>query len=295
MACRIARYLFAIITVSKIVVERRMKMIIDNKEYNDLSSAAKELNINKNKLHGILLTYEDFNSKVIAQKIEQNRRVPKEGTIKATDPVVIAGVTYDSISQAAVRHGMQVPALISGLQVLGFKTELVYNVIRHSEWNKHSYRVSWHTGPIKLYKYTFTDLSDATDQLGLTRLQLLDNIREFGDQDRQVVLMHNNKSKHKIKLGDLLFRSKMQTLSLFDIADSTFYKNIKRYGQTKDVVVKTASGNFRLVDYRIVREKMPFYIRNEFDNFLADKVITPKGKLSADFLYEFYKQTGILQ
>lgn len=270
-------------------------MIINNKEYSDLGNAARKLNINKNKLCDILLRYGDFDNKIIAQKIEQNRKVPKQDTIKVTDPVNIAGIAYESIGQAAVRHGTPVLALISGLQTLGFKTELVYSVIRHSEWNKHSYRVSWHTGPVKLYKYTFTDLADATDQLGLTRLQLLDNIREFGDHDRQVVLMHNSKSKHKIKLGDLLFRSKIQALSLFDMVDSTFYKNIKRHGQTKDVLVKTASGNFRLVDYQIVREKMPFYIRNEFDNFLVGKAITSKGKLSADFLYEFYKQTGILQ
>ena len=181
------------------------------------------------------------------------------------------------------------------MQVLGFKTELVYSLISSSVWSDRSYSVDWHTGPVKLYKYTFTDLADATDQLGLTRLQLLDNIREFGNQDRQVVLMHNSKSKHKIKLGNLLFRSKIQALSLFDMADSTFYKNIKRYGQTKDVLVKTVSGNFRLIDYQIVREKMPFYIRTDFDNFLAGKAITSKGKLSADFLYEFYKQTDILQ
>lgn len=270
-------------------------MIINGKEYSDLSSAARKLNINKNKLLNILLTYGDFNSKIIAQEIEQNRKVPKQDIIKVTDPVTIAGITYDSVGQAAVRHGTPVLALISGLQVLGFKTELVYNIIRHSEWNKHSYRVSWHTGPVKLYKYTFTDLADAVDQCGLTRLQLLDNIREFGDQDRQVVLMHNDKSKHKIKLGDLLFRSKMQALSLFDMVDSTFYKNIKCYGETRDALIKTASGDFRLVDYRIVREKMPFYIRTEFDKFLTDKAITSEGKLSADFLYEFYKQTGILQ
>lgn len=269
-------------------------MIINNKEYDDLSSAAKELNINKNKLYDILLTYGDFNSKVIAQKIEQNRRVPKEGTIKATDSVTIAGVTYDSISQAAVRHGMQVPALISGLQVLGFKTELVYTVMKHSEWNKHSYGVSWHTGPVKLYKYTFTDLADAADRLGLTRLQLLDNIREFGDQDWQVVLMRNSKSKHKVKFGDLLFRSKMQAMSLFNLADSTFYKNIKKYGQTENALIMTPSGNIRLVDYKIVREKMPFYIRDDFDNFLASKAVTPRGKLGANFLYKFYKQTYVL-
>lgn len=270
-------------------------MIINNREYSDLSSAARKLNINKNKLLNILLTYGDFNSKIIAQEIGQNRKVPKQDIIKVTDPVTIAGITYDSVGQAAVRHGTPVLALISGLQVLGFKTELVYNVIRHSEWNKHSYRVHWHTGPVKLYKYTFTDLADAVDQCGLTRLQLLDNIREFGDQDRQVVLMHNSKSKHKIKLGDLLFRSKMQALSLFDMVDSTFYKNIKRYGETRDALIKTASGNFRLVDYQTVREKMPFYIRTEFDKFLTDKAITSKGKLSASFLYEFYKQTGILK
>lgn len=284
-------------------------MKINNKEYSNLKQAARDLMLPKTTLESILLEHGDFSTKEVANAIKSAQKGKNGG-------VVINGVHYISLREAAQKHHTSTNHLSHMLRTLGHKTDLVY-VLGSDRFNQVG--VAWNKGPIKIAGQEFASLTDFANQSKLSHNQILKNMREFGSDSEKMWLMRNNEQRYSVTIAGQCFGSKMQAMELYDMSALDLKLNMISYGtDSKNCLILKPSGNLpHMVHYDQVFKFIPAPYINDFLKMFAkikdsdisyrvprvsDKdsgIEYPNNKpidvFNAKYLYDFYNKVGFLK
>lgn len=265
---------------------------IDGRTYRDAGDLAHAYKLPYAKTVRILLQHGDFDKPEIIKLL-------KEG-LKHEPPIMINGVHYSSIEDAAKQHNMTVTQLKLNLQNFGDKTDLVFAV-------KNSVRTLDSVHPLVINNIKFNSLFDLLRQSGLSKHQFLMNLREFGDKSSKIWLMRNNLSRFKYALGDQIFRSISQMLTVYDVPKMHYEKSVEKFGQIPDALFKTPSGLERFSEGYTVHQYMPFYLRNEFNEYVKNlenaqdegeayvRMINGAKYVNTKKIFEFYSKAGVFK
>lgn len=265
---------------------------IDGHTYRDAGDLAHAYKLLYAKTVRILLQHGDFDKPEIIKLL-------KEG-LKREPPIMINGVHYASIENAAKQHNMTVTQLKLNLQNFGDKTDLVF-AVKNSVWTLDSVH------PLVINNIKFNSLFDLLRQSGLSKHQFLMNLREFGDQSNKIWLMRNNLSRFKYALGDQIFRSISQMLTVYDVPKMHYQNSVRKFGQIPDALFKTPSGLERFSEGYTVHQYMPFYLRNEFNEYVKNlenaqdegeayvRMVNGAKYVNTKKIFEFYSKAGVFK
>lgn len=119
--------------------------------------------------------------------------------------------------------------------------------------------------------------------------------------------MRNNLSRFKYVLGDQTFRSKMQMLMVYDIPKMHYEKSCAKFGETIDALVKTPSGLYRFSEGYTVNRYMPFYLRDDFHEYVKKlenaqdegesyvRMVDGVKYVNTKKIFEFYSKAGVFK
>lgn len=267
---------------------------VGNNEYTNVHELAKHYNAGYKKTIELLLKYGDFSNPKIIKQLQTGLK---------SNSVIINGIRYSSIKDAAKTHDISLSKLNYNLKNYGYKTDLVFKIrdqIRNIDWLK----------PLVINDIKFEDLFDLLDKTSLSKVQFLKNLRDVGDNDDRIWLMHNSEAPYAIKVHNQVFRSRGQMLAIYGVSSISFKQSMKIYDNRYKALIYEPNGNYRFSLLTYIQNHMPFYLKNEFDNFVQNaelsKYMVPGNDyvdgdlvntyfLRMDKLFEFYSKTGVFK
>ena len=184
----------------------QIEFSIGSDNYQSISEFAEKYQLTEKDAINILLNHATLDSKTINNNLKTQIDQTK---------VTIAGHEYTSVQMAANTHHMPLSTLKRNLNLLGYKTNLVF-----SDFTLYS-------TPIEICNRKFKSLASFAEYAGLTNKQVRQNIKKYGTQDKQIYLMNNFLSDHKITIANLVFNTKTQAAKYFDMSPSLFLQIIK--------------------------------------------------------------------
>ena len=277
--------------------------LIGKKDYSDISEVAKDYKISREQVIKLLFKYGDFS----------NPEIMKAFTIKSVKkPVTINGVKYDDLKTACEKHNISMTNLRYNLKNYGYKTDLVFKIGKSvNSGLRCNIRSITELKDIEINNKKYLNIYDYCSQMCLTKPQFINNLRDFGDQSSKMCLMRNSLSSLKVVIDDQVFRSKSQLKSVYAVRDQDWLYSERMYGMCKDAVIKNADASFRFSDLERVRDNMPVYLQDKFDQYLEELKIKPDynnwiksshnyyGRdlklLRTDKVWEFYEENNIFK
>lgn len=277
--------------------------LIGKKDYSDISEIAKDYKISREQVIKLLFKYGDFS----------NPEIMKAFTIKSVKkPVTINGVKYDDLKTACEKHNISMVDLRYNLKNYGYKTDLVFKIGKSvNSGLRCNIRNITELKDIEINNKKYLNIYDYCSQMRLTKQQFINNLRDFGDQSSKMCLMRNSLSNRKVVIDDQVFRSKSQLKSVYAIRDQDWLYSERMYGTCKDAVIKNADASFRFSDLERVRDNMPVYLQDKFDQYLEELKTKPDynnwiksshnyyGRnlklLRTDKVWEFYEENNIFK
>ena len=277
--------------------------LIGKKDYSDISEVAKDYKISRAQAIELLFKYGDFS----------NPEIIKAFTAKSVKkPVTINGVKYNDLKTACEKHNISMVDLRYNLKNYGYKTELVFKIGKSvNSGLRYSPRNITELKDIKINNKKYCNIYDYCNQMRLTKQQFINNLRDFGDRSSKMCLMRNSLSSRKVVIDDQVFRSKSQLKSVYAISDQDWLCSECAYGLYKDAVIKNADTSFRFSDLERVRDNVPVYLRDKFDQYLEELKTEPDynnwiksshnyyGRdlklLRTDEVWEFYEENNIFK
>lgn len=275
--------------------------LIGKKDYQDIGDVAKDYQLSRERAIKLLFKYGDFSNPEIIKALTA-------GLVKK--PVVINGVKYADLKQACEEHNISMANLRYNLKNYGYKTDLVFKIgksvnsgLRYSPKSITEFKNIEVTG--KKYRNVY----DYCRQMGLTKKQFINNLRDFGNDSENMRLMRNSLSRRKIAINNQVFRSRSQLKSVYAIRDKDWLYSERTYGMNKDAVIRNADASFRFSDLERVWANMPVYLQDKFDQYLKELHTKPdynnwikSGQnrygydlqlLRTDKVWDFYEENNI--
>lgn len=267
---------------------------VGNNEYTNAHELAKHYNAGYKKTIELLLKYGDFSNPEITKQLQTGLK---------SDSVIINGVRYASVKDAAKIHNMSLPKLNYNLKHYGYKTDLVFKIrdqIRNIDWLE----------PLVINGVKFENLFDLLSNTSLSKAQFLKNLRDVGDNDDRIWLMHNAEAPYALKVHNQVFRSRGQMLAIYGVSSSSFKQSMKIYQDCYKALIYKPNGNYRFSLLTHIQDHMPFYLKNKFDEFMQNaelnKYMVPGDGyvdgclvntyfLRMDKLFEFYSKVGVFK
>ena len=236
--------------------------LIGKKDYQDIGDVAKDYQLSRERAIKLLFKYGDFSNPEIIKALTA-------GLVKK--PVVINGVKYADLKQACEEHNISMANLRYNLKNYGYKTDLVFKIGKSANSGlRYSPKSITEFKNIEVTGKKYQNVYDYCRQMGLTKKQFINNLRDFGNDSENIRLMRNSLSRRKIAINNQVFRSKSQLKSVYAIRDKDWLYSERTYGMNKDAVIRNADASFRFSDLERVWANMPVYLQDKFDQYLKE-------------------------